>query len=510
MPSRRFAASIDLGGVRVAFVLLAQVGVLRKRALERHLGVVGNHLRDGGAHVHRILEHARGVVDGLLGLHLAVGDDVRDALRAVDVAAVLDDIQPALIVEVHVDIGHLRALGRQEALEDQVVGKRVEGRDVERIADDRASRRATPRPHANAVLLGPARELLHDEEVRREALRADNLVLVLEAVDDLLRQRISVAALETFHRHVAQQRLVCLSLLEEGVARQDDVAKLQGHIAFIRDLERRGQALRMLLERLGHLFRALEVELVVRELHALGVAHELAHADAQHEVLRVGVLLAQVVQVVRADDLEAHLVCELAQRVVETRLADAVVGHDLRALVLQLDIEVILAEDVDEGLRPLLGHLELATVDGLGDDAGDARARGQDAVMVLAQRLERDARFVIEAIRRGIRDDAHEVAVPTIVLREQDHVVELRALVAAQRGIRREIDLAADDGLDAGLDGRLVELRATVHVAVVRDGDGGHAELLGTRAQLADARGTVEQRILRVHVQVHEGAGLAT
>ncbi len=247
----------DLGGVRVAFVLLAQVGVLRKRALERHLGVVGNHLRDGGAHVHRILEHARGVVDGLLGLHLAVGDDVRDALRAVDVAAMLDDIQPALIVEVHVDIGHLRALGRQEALEDEVIGKRVEGRDVERIADDRASRRATPRPHANTVLLGPARELLHDEEVRREALRADDLVLVLEAVDDLLRQRIAVAALETFHRHVAQQRLVCLALLEEGVARQNDVAKLQGHITFVCNLERRGQALRMLLERFGHLFRLL-------------------------------------------------------------------------------------------------------------------------------------------------------------------------------------------------------------------------------------------------------------
>ena len=496
----------DLGRVRIALVLLAQVGVLCQGTLERHLGVVGNHLGDAGAHVDRVLEHARGVVDGLLGLHLAVGDDVGDALGTVDVAAVLDDVQPALVIEVHVDIGHLGALGRQEALEDEVVCQRVERRDVERVADDGAGGRTATGTDADALLFGPARELLHDEEVRGKALGADDLVFVLEAVDDLLRQRVAIAALEALHGHVAQQRLVGLALLEEGVSRQDDVAELERDVAFVGDFERRGQALRMFPERLGHLLGTLEVELVVRELHAVLVTDELAHADAQHEVLGVGIFLPEVVQVVGTDDLEAHLAGELAQRVVETRLADAVVGHDLGALVLQLDVEVVLAEDVDEGLRPLLGDFVLAAVDGLGDDAGDAGAGRQDAVMILAQRLERDARFVVEALRGGIRDDAHEVAVTAVVLGEQDHVIELGTLVARERGVGREVDLAADDGLDAGLDGRLVELRAAVHVAVIGDGDGGHAELLGPRAQLVDARRAVEQGVLRMHVQVHEGA----
>ena len=290
---------------------------------------------------------------------------------------------------------------------------------------------------------------------------------MLETVDDLLRQWVAIAALEALHGHVAQQRLVGLALLEERVSRQDDVAELERDVAFVGDFERRGQALRMFPERLGHLLGTLEVELVVRELHAVLVADELAHADAQHEVLGVGVFLPEVVQVVGADDLEAHLAGEFAQRVVETRLADAVVGHDLGALVLQLDVEVILAEDVDEGLRPLLGDFVLAAVDGLGDDAGDAGAGRQDAVMILAQRLERDARFVVEALSGGIRDDAHEVAIAAVVLGEQDHVIELGTLVARERGVGREVDLAADDGLDTGLDGRLVELRAAVHVAVM-------------------------------------------
>ena len=266
----------------------------------------------------------------------------------------------------------------------------------------------------------------------------------------------------------------------------------------------------MFFEGLCHLLGTLEVELVVRELHTVLVVDELAHADAEHEVLRVGVLLSEVVQVIGADDFEAHLSGKLAQRVVETRLADAVVGHDLRALVLQLDVEVVLAEDVDEGLRPLLGDFVLTAIDGLGNDAGDTSAGCQDAVVILAQRLERDTRLVVEAIGRGVRYDAHEVAVAAIVLCEQDHVIELGTLVTRERGIGREVDLAADDGLDAGLDGRLVELRAAVHVAVIGDGNCGHAELLGPRAELADARRAIEQRILRMHVQVHEGARIAT
>ena len=57
---------------------------------------------------------------------------------AVDLADVLQDVLEVLVVEVHVDIGHLGALGREEALEHQAVLERVEIGDVHRVGDDGA------------------------------------------------------------------------------------------------------------------------------------------------------------------------------------------------------------------------------------------------------------------------------------------------------------------------------------------------------------------------------------
>ena len=434
---------------------------------------------------------------------------MRDLFGAVDVAAVLDDVQAPLIVEVHIDIGHLGALWREEALEEQVVFERVETRDAEGVRHDGARGRTAARPHADPVLACPVGKLLHDQEVGREALLADDLVLVLEALDDVhALGQISVALLEAAQRHLLEQRLVGLVFFEERVARQDDVAELDGDVALVRNLERGRQALRMVLERLGHLLGALEVELVVLELHAVGVAHVLAHADAQHEVLRIGVFLLEVVDVVGADDLQPHLVGEADEHVVDLALGQAAVGGDFGAVVLDLDVEVFFAEQVAEGLRPLLGDLVFAAVDGLGNDARNAGRGGDEPLVVFLEHLERGARTVVEAVDRGLGDEVHEVSVALVVLGEQDHVVELGALVARERGVGREVDLAADDGLDARLDGGKVELRAAVHVAVVGDGDGGHAELLGALAQRPQAGATVEQRVLRVVVEMHEGAGV--
>ena len=391
----------DLGGVWVCVVGLAQVRDLCHGAVERHLGVVGDHLRDLLRDEDGVVQHARSIVDGLFGLHLAVGDDVGDLLWAVDVPHVLDDLQPSLIVEVHVDIGHLGALWREEALEDEVVFQRVEGGDVERVRDDGARRRAAARTHADALLLGPARELLHDEEVRGEALAADDVVLVLKTLDHVCREGVAVALLEAGDGLLAQHGLVGLSC-RQWEARQDDLAELQRDVALVCDLERGLQALRVLAQGLCHLLRRLHVELVVGELHAVFVCQVLAHADAQHEVLGIGVLALKVVEVVGSHRLQAHLVGQAGEDVVEARLRDAVVRDDLWALVLQLDVEVLAPEDVDEGLGPLLGDVVLAAVDGLGDDAGDAGAGGQDAVVKPAQALERDAGLVVEAVNRGV------------------------------------------------------------------------------------------------------------
>jgi hypothetical protein len=68
-----------------------------------------------------------------------------------------------------------------------------------------------------------------------------------------------------------------------------------------------------------------------------------------------------------------------------------------------------------------------------------------------------------------------------------------------------QIDLTADDRLDAVLCACLVELDGAVHHAVVGQAERRLAELGGPRRQGVDLARAVQQRVLGVHVQVCAG-----
>ena len=83
----------------------------------------------------------------------------------------------------------------------------------------------------------------------------------------------------------------------------------------------------------------LDEELRTLELHASRVANGLAHLDAEHDVLGVGVIFTEVVAVVGSDQWYAEIFFELEQARMDFVL-------HLKALVLNLEEEVLLAEDV--------------------------------------------------------------------------------------------------------------------------------------------------------------------
>ena len=67
-----------------------------------------------------------------------------------------------------------------------------------------------------------------------------------------------------------------------------------------------------------------------------------------------------------------------------------------------------------------------------------------------------------------------------------------------------EVDLAADDRLDAMACTRVVELDRPVHHAVVGEPEGRLVELCGESGELLDLAGAIQQRVLGVDVQVGE------
>ena len=68
-----------------------------------------------------------------------------------------------------------------------------------------------------------------------------------------------------------------------------------------------------------------------------------------------------------------------------------------------------------------------------------------------------------------------------IIFRQKDQMVIpvlIRSRFPVKTGARRNVDLAADNWLDSGFQGFLIEFDHTVHDAVVRDGQGIHSQFL--------------------------------
>src|SRR5262249_13922847 len=135
---------------------------------------------------------------------------------------------------------------------------------------------------------------------------------------------------------------------------------------------------------------------------------------------------------------------------------------------------------------------------------------GDEALVQLTQELLVDAWLVVEALAVARADQPAEVAVPLLVHGQHDHVVVAAGLVVVdtaglvEAAVWRGVGLAPDDRLHASLLRLGEELDGTEHVAVVGDGAGVHPGGPHPRQELLDLVRPIEQRVLRVQVQVDE------
>ena len=267
-------------------------------------------------------------------------------------------------------------------------------------------------------------------------------------------------------------------------------------------------------EDLHHLVAGLEIKLIVFHPHPARVVHGSACLDAQHDLMGMSVLFLQVVHVVRRDQPDVVLARELDEAAVHGLLVLDPVIHDLQAEVL------LAAEEVEVFEQHLAAGVHAAAQDRHIDLALQARAHADDALVVFGEELAVDARLVVEPghVRFGI--ELAEVVVADVVLRQEDQVEPLDVRDAGlflQAAAGRDVRLAADDRLDAGLLHGVVEFIAAAHDAVIGDRDGLHAVFLRHRDQVDLALGVlflqfrprdgacaVQQAVVRMQVQMHE------
>ena len=178
-------------------------------------------------------------------------------------------------------------------------------------------------------------------------------------------------------------------------------------------------------------------------------------------------------------------------------------------VVLQLDEEVLFAEDVLEPRRGFERGVGFVLQDQLRDEAAEASGGGADAGVVAFEQLPVAARLVVVAVEvRGARD-LDEVAVALVRLREHREVEDLvlGTLRAVEARGAREVALHAQHRLDVRVARRFVEREDAVHVAVVGDADRRLTVGRGRRDHFIDPRCTVEHRVLGVKVQMDERIG---
>ena len=182
--------------------------------------------------------------------------------------------------------------------------------------------------------------------------------------------------------------------------------------------------------------------------------------------MRVRVALLDVMHVVRRDQFQAELLRPRNQVPVDLGLLG-------QAVVLQFQVEILRPERLLEPVNRLARPGQLVLLNPLRDFARQAAGERDQPLLVRRQQFLVDARLVVIALQMRRGGELDQVLVAGFILGQQDEVVinvpPARAGLLLEPAPGRDIDLAADDRLDASLARRLVEINRPVKHAVVGD-----------------------------------------
>jgi hypothetical protein len=274
--------------------------------------------------------------------------------------------------------------------------------------------------------------------------------------------------------------------------------QVQLEMAAVRDLLRVASGFLHVREQAVHRLGGPEAQQTLG-LQTSAVVQRLAHADAHVHLVGGRVSLLHVVDVVGRHDRDTVLGSDLQQRLVHLFLSVA-------SVALQLEV-VAVAEDVahvDGGLRRARQVVVTGVVRRLARETGGLC---DQALVELGEEFLVDARDVVEALGEGAGRELDEIAVPRLVLGQQDQVVRgHRIAFPVPPRPRCEVGLDADDRLHALLLAGAVELDGAAQVPVIRQGEGRLVEAGRGTDESRDLGRSVEQAVVAVDVRVDERA----
>ncbi len=147
----------------------------------------------GAHHIVRQAEHLADLADR--PARAVMDHRGRDAgmLAAIFPIDILDNLLAPLMLEIHVDIGRLVSLGRDETLEQEIEARRIDLGDPQTKADGGIGGRAAALTQ-DACAAGEADDVVDGQEIGRVAELLDQSELVAQRRLDLGRDAIRIAA----------------------------------------------------------------------------------------------------------------------------------------------------------------------------------------------------------------------------------------------------------------------------------------------------------------------------
>ena len=212
--------------------------------------------------------------------------------------------------------------------------------------------------------------------------------------------------------------------------------------------------------------------------------------------MALGVLMADVVHVASGHHRAAGLLGQRRQVLVDAALA-------INARVLQLEVHVVLPEDAGERVQLLAGTVEVVVDQAGADGSRQAARQHDDALGVAAHQLMVNTRAAVIPLEVPGRTQADEVVVAGGVLGQQREVVAL--LLAAEPVVGHHVGLKPHDGRDAALGGLAVQLHRATHHPMIGERDRALPQLLNAIKQAGDLARAIEDRVIRVDVQMCKG-----
>ncbi len=170
----------------------------------------------------------------------------------------------------------------------------------------------------------------------------------------------------------------------------------QAQAAALGDVESSRQDLGRVFEDAIHFVMVLDEELIPVELHARRIVDRFAGLDAQHDVLRVGVVFAKIVAVVGGDEGQAEIFFQLEQ----ARMDFVFHGE---ALILNLEIEIFFTENVAIGCSSGESGVVLPFRQTFGDFTFQASRETDQSAGMFCQKILAHAGLVVKAVQMRLR-----------------------------------------------------------------------------------------------------------